>query len=105
MLMVHLIFSVKYRKKLLIRYGEEIKRIFYDIADEKDFSIIEMQADKDHIHVLTQYNPTQSILGIVRHLKQISTYRVWRQNNNQYNFKKHFWKEKTFWGMVILLVA
>jgi putative transposase len=32
-LMVHLIFSVKYRKKLLIRYRDEIKKILYDIAE------------------------------------------------------------------------
>jgi putative transposase len=35
--MCHLIFSVKYRKKILIKYGEEIKKLFYDIAEEKNF--------------------------------------------------------------------
>ena len=34
--MCHLIFVCKYRKKLLIKYGEEIKHLFYDIAEEKD---------------------------------------------------------------------
>ena len=98
LLMIHLIFSVKYRKKLLIKYGEEIKQLFYDIAEEKDLNIIEMEVDKDHIHTLVQYSPTKSILEIVRHFKQISTYRIWRQNNNQTYLKKQFWKEKTFWG-------
>ncbi|WP_195745632.1 hypothetical protein [Clostridium botulinum] len=36
LLMVHLIFSIKYRKKLLIKYGNEIKKILYDIADESN---------------------------------------------------------------------
>lgn len=76
----------------------DVKQIFYDIADEKDLSIIEMEVDKDHIHLLVQYNPTQSILEIVRHFKQISTYRIWRQNNNHLILKKQFWKEKTFWS-------
>ena len=98
LLLIHLIFSVKYRKKLLIKYGEEIKQLFYDIAEEKDLNIIEMEVDKDHIHILVQYSPTKSILEIVRHFKQISTYRIWRQNNNQTYLKKQFWKEKTFWG-------
>lgn len=62
LLMCHLIFSCKYRKKLLIKYGEEIKQILYDIAEEKDLNIIEMEVDKDHIHVLVQYPPTKSIL-------------------------------------------
>jgi putative transposase len=96
--MAHLIFVCKYRKRLLVKYGEEIKNIFYDIADEKDLSIVEMEVDKDHIHMLVQYNPTQSILEIVRHFKQISTYRIWRQNNNHLYLSKCFWKESTFWS-------
>ena len=67
--MSHLIFVCKYRKKLLIKFGNEIKQLFLDIAEEKDLSIIEMEVDKDHIHILVKYNPTQSILEIVRHFK------------------------------------
>lgn len=98
LLMTHLIFVCKYRKKLLVKLRNEIKQLFYDIAEEKDLSIIKMEVDKDHIHLLVKYNPTQSILEIVRHFKQISTYRIWRQNSNEYYLKKHFWKEKTFWS-------
>ena len=98
LLMCHLIFVCKYRKKLLIKYGEEIKHLFYDIAEEKDLNIIEMEVDKDHIHTLVQYPPTKSILEIVRCFKQMSTYRIWRQNNNQIYLKKQFWKENTFLG-------
>lgn len=96
--MVHLIFAIKYRKKLLIRYGAEVKQIFYDIAKEKDFEIVEMEIDKDHIHVLIRYPPTKSVVDIVKLLKQISTYRIWRQNSNDINLRKHFWKEQTFWS-------
>lgn len=98
LLMVHLIFSCKYRKKLLIKYGNEIKKILYDISEEKDLNIIEMEVDKDHIHILVQYPPTKSVLDIVRLFKQMSTYRIWRQNNNHIYLKKQFWLEKTFWG-------
>lgn len=98
LLMSHLIFVCKYRKKLLIKFGNEIKQLFLDIAEEKDLSIIEMEVDKDHIHILVKYNPTQSILEIVRHFKQISTYRIWRQNNNHLILRKQFWTEKTFWS-------
>jgi putative transposase len=69
-----------------------------DIAEEKDFEIIEMEADKDHIHLLISYNPTQSILDIVRILKQMSTHGVWRQNNNYLYLSQQFWKENTFWS-------
>ena len=98
LLMVHLIFVCKYRKKLLKKFGTQIKRLFYDIAEEKNLNIVEMEVDKDHIHLLVQYNPTQSILEIVRHFKQISTYRIWRQGNNNIYLSNHFWKERTFWS-------
>lgn len=49
--MVHLIFVVKYRRNVLIKFGNEI-----------------------------------------------STYRLWRQNNNMKELAKFFWKEKTFWS-------
>lgn len=98
LLMVHLIFVCEYRKYLLVRYGDEVKQVLNDIAEEKDFEVIEMEVDKDHIHLLVSYNPTQSILDIVRFLKQMSTYRIWRQNNNHLHLSKQFWKEKTFWS-------
>lgn len=61
--MSHLIFVVKYRKQLLIKYGNEIKQIFSDIAEEKNFKIIEMEVDKDHIHLLVSYKPYAIYIG------------------------------------------
>jgi putative transposase len=43
LLMCHLIFVCKYRKKLLVRFEKEIKQIFLDIAEENNFGIIEME--------------------------------------------------------------
>lgn len=57
-----------------------------------------MEVDKDHIHLLVRYNPDQSILDVVRILKQMSTYRIWKQNNNYSYLSQQFWKEKTFWN-------
>ena len=66
LIMAHLIFVCKYRKKLLIKLGDQIKKLMFDIAEEKDFEIIKMEVDEDHIHLLASYNPTQSILDISR---------------------------------------
>ena len=46
------------------------------------------------------YSKSQQILvdGSSYIRVQISTYRIWRQNNNSYYLRKHFWKEKTFWS-------
>ena len=103
--MVHLIFVCKYRKKLLSKFGDEVKALMYDIADRNDFRIIEMEIDKDHIHLLIEYNPTQSILKLVRLLKQVSIYRIWRQNNNSIYLKSIFGRSGRFGAMDILLAV
>ena len=74
-----------------------MKQIFNEISEEHNVNILEMEVDKDHIHLLVQYNPTQSILEIVRLFKQISTYRIWRSEYRTF-LRKHFWKEHTFWS-------
>jgi len=38
-------------------YTKESQQILNDIAEEKDFEI--MEVDKVHIHLLVNYNPTQ----------------------------------------------
>ncbi len=98
MLMVHLIFVTKYRKQLLVKYSGEMKEVLRNISEEKNFEIIMMEVDKDHIHLLIGYSPTQSVVSIVKLLKQMSTYRIWRQNDNHIYLSKQFWKEKTFWS-------
>lgn len=96
--MIHLIFVTKYRKHLLVRYGDEVKELFEKISKDQDFKIVTAEVDIDHIHLLVRYGPTQSVVEIVRHLKQISTYRIWRQNNNHLYLTTQFWKERTFWS-------
>lgn len=70
-LKVHLIFVIKYRKKLLINGLDFwIKREFDTIANDSDFSIDIMETDKNHIHLLVSYPPSISVSSIVRKLKQ-----------------------------------
>ena len=91
----HIIFTCKYRKKLLIKYGEDVKQIMYDISKRYDFDIKEMEVDKDHIHMMISSVPKISPLQIVRVLKQQSTIQMWRRYSSE--LKKQYWKEHTFW--------
>ena len=91
----HIIFVCKYRKKLLINYGEDVKQIMYDISKRYDFDIKEMEVDKDHIHMMISSVPKISPLQIVRVLKQQSTIQMWRRYAGE--LKKQYWKENTFW--------
>ena len=91
----HIIFTCKYRKKLLIKYGEDVKQIMYDISKRYDFDIKEMEVDKDHIHMMISSVSKISPLQIVRVLKQQSTIQMWRRYASE--LKKQYWKENTFW--------
>lgn len=91
----HIIFTCKYRKKLLIKYGNDIKQIMFDISKKYDFTIREMEVDKDHIHLMIDSIPKLSPLMIVRVLKQQSTIEIWRMYNKE--LKRHYWAENTFW--------
>ena len=67
----HLIFCIKYRRKIL--YGDfdnYIKTNFKSIAGKSDFNIDIMETDKDHIHFLISYPPKLSVTSMDRRLKQ-----------------------------------
>jgi len=96
LLICHLIFVCKYRKKLLLKVGDDIKTEIESISNRYGWQIIEQEIDQDHIHILIRYSPKWSILEIVRLLKQLTTYRIW-QKHNEY-LSQHFWKERTFWS-------
>jgi len=91
-----MIFVCKYRKKILELIDAELKKIIYDFVSEFDFEIIEMETDKDHIHLLIKCEPKYSTLAIVRRLKQETTVRLWKTQKEY--LKKHYWKEHTLWS-------
>ena len=72
--------------------------IIFDIQNKysNEFEIIEMEVDKDHIHILIEINPKTNLLKLIKNLKQITTYKIWRQNNNDLLLSKHFLVRKNF---------
>jgi putative transposase len=65
----------------------------FDISKDSDFEILEMETDKDHVHLLIKSEPKISVLSIIRRLKQESTYRLW--NAKREYLRKHDWGENT----------
>ena len=93
----HIVFCVKYRKKLLEKanISQTIKDIIL-ASQTPDFKIQVMEVDKDHIHLLVDYSPNVSVAQIVRLLKQMTTSAVWFSHSDE--LRKHFWKQKVFWS-------
>jgi putative transposase len=93
-LKVHLIFVVKYRKKILKgNLCKDLKNILLNQQTLK-FKIEIMETDLDHIHLLVDYSPTISVSSIVRKLKQMTSYYIWKK----YDLSSYFWKEHSFWS-------
>lgn len=55
-----------------------------------------METDKDHIHILLQYPPNDSIRKIVSILKQESTYYIWEKYAGFLRY--YYWAEHTLWS-------
>ena len=95
--MVHLIFVTKYRKELLTGlFRNDVKQYIYETCIAHHWYIQRMETDKDHIHILLQYNPVDSITSIVSLLKQFSTYKAWKHHHKM--LSQYYWKEKTLWS-------
>lgn len=93
----HIVFCVKYRKKLLNK--QHIVQVIKDsilTCQTSNFYIQVMEVDQDHIHLLIDYTPNVSISQIVRLLKQITTAKVWFSCHDE--LRKHFWKQRVFWS-------
>ena len=72
-------FHSKYRKQLLKgSIADDVKQKIFDIANTRGYEIIAMEADKDHVHFLIDYNTTDSVCDIVKIVKQETTYYLWK---------------------------
>lgn len=80
---LYLVLCVKYRHDVLYGYVDmNIKQLLKQIADDNNVKIMEIESDKDHIHLLIECNPQHYIPNMVKELKGISVRLL---------FKKHLW--------------
>ncbi len=69
LLICHLIFICNYRKKLLLKVGDDIQAEIESTANHYGWQVTKQEIDQDPIHILIRYSPKWSILEIVRLLK------------------------------------
>ena len=99
----HLIFVCKYRKPLLETYGDEIKNLCLECANNSTkFEIASMEVDKDHIHFMINYSTHETIKNIVKQLKSYTTFQIWENHEN--DLKPYFGNRECF-GQIVNLLA
>lgn len=91
-LLYHIIFSTKFRRKCLNGIHNSVLEAFQYADKKSNFSILTMELDKDHIHLLIECKPRYSIEQVVSRLKQLSTLYLWKKHFEY--LKKFYWKQK-----------
>lgn len=71
----HIVWCPKYRRKVLV--GEivhRLKELIFQIADEINAEIIDLEIMPDHVHLLMEIDPQYGINKAVRHIKGTSSH-------------------------------
>jgi len=82
-LVVHLVFSTKYRRKLLTGVMiEQLREAIESSCEKLECELIEMDGEEDHIHLLVAYPPKLAISTMVNNLKAVSSRMLRLQNTH-----------------------
>ena len=80
LLLYHLVFPVKYRRKVInASISESIKQICLEIGECYEIEFVEIGTDEDHIHFLVQSVPTVSVDQMVRTIKSITAREIFHK--------------------------
>src|SRR5208337_1370680 len=92
---VHLVFITKYRKKIFQKiHIDAMRTIFSDTCRDFEAELVEIDGERDHIHLLVNYPPKTSVARLVNSLKGVSS-RLLKKDYK--DLRKHYWKN-TLWS-------
>lgn len=73
-LVVHLVFTTKYRRKLLEGYMyPQLEEAFRSACEKLECELMEFNGEEDHVHLLVSYPPKLSVSVMVNNLKSVSS--------------------------------
>lgn len=82
-LVVHLVFTTKYRRKIFTGVMiEQLREAFESACIKLECELIEMDGEQDHVHLLISYPPKLSISVMVNNLKAVSSRMLRLQNTH-----------------------
>ena len=86
----HIVWCVKYRHKILTpKIEKSLIKILNKIAEDNEFSILEVNTDLDHIHLLIDCKPQHYIPNIIKALKGVSARLLMLEYKDE--LKKKLW--------------
>ncbi|MBL4904437.1 MAG: IS200/IS605 family transposase [Flavobacteriaceae bacterium] len=94
LLLYHLVFPLKYRKKALTEEsGETLQKICYEISERYEIQFVEIGYESDHVHFLVQSVPSMSVTKLVRTIKSLTARELYKLHPE---IKQFLWGGK-FW--------
>lgn len=87
---VHWVFVAKYRRRVFDAQAIDVLRgIFADLCSDAHATLVEMDGEDDHVHMLVEYPPKLAVSLLVNSLKGVSS-RLLRQQCP--DIRKRYWK-------------
>ena len=98
-LLTHLVWCPKYRRRVLKGdVSRRLNELFTQAAEVNDWEIIELNMQPDHVHMLIQTNPRESIAEVVQRLKGGSSIVVRKEfpDLEEFLWGDSFWSDGYF---------
>ena len=86
----HIVWCVKYRNKVLNKKLEDrLIELLKQISNDNNFTILEINSDLDHIHLLIDCSPQHYIPNMIKALKGVSARLLMKEYGDE--LKKKLW--------------
>lgn len=94
----HIVFVTKYRRKVLSpNVLELVKEVLEYAASRHNFSITAFDSEnQDHVHLVVEARPTQSVSKLVQLMKQYTRYHAWQKYAPW--LRKFYWYRNFLWN-------
>jgi putative transposase len=87
---VHLVFVAKYRKAVFRKkHLDDMREIFSRVCADFEAVLVEIDGEKDHVHLLVNYVPKTSVSRLVNSLKGVSS-RILKKKHT--DLRRAYWK-------------
>lgn len=96
----HIVWCVKYRHKILNgKLESRLIELLKQIATDNNFTVLEINSDLDHIHLLIECSPQHYIPDIMKALKGVSARLLMKEYGDELRKKLwggHLWNPSYF---------
>lgn len=103
-LQYHLVITTKYRNKVITNEMKE--PLFHKIKNlllKWDCSIIEINGEEDHVHILFEAHPTLQLSILVNNIKSVSSRFLHKEF--ELDLKKSYWGTNELWNRSYCLLS